>query len=216
MEKMKGNKNAEKWSLEKAEDLSHYICLLIESRQIQYLSDIHIVLKSSNRKYTYVLKKFGLYKIVSDLIKNQKPNRGCLYKRTEEQKKRDRKNSKSIYKTNRQNPNFRIRQSISSLLNYHIKNRGAKRSKTKSKLDMLDFTMEELRDHLQNQFTKGMSFDNYGKWHIDHIIPCSWLDLSDETQFKQCWSLRNLKPMWGSENISKNNKYSENTQLNLI
>ena len=31
---------------------------------------------------------------------------------------------------------------------------------------MLDFTMQELRDHLQNQFTKGMSFDNYGKWHI--------------------------------------------------
>jgi len=76
--------------------------------------------------------------------------------------------------------------------------------------------MEELRVHLKNQFTKGMSFDNYGKWHIDHVIPCSWFNLSDETQFKQCWDLRNLKPMWGSENTSKCNKYSENAQLNLI
>ena len=81
---------------------------------------------------------------------------------------------------------------------------------------MLSFSIEELKKHLENKFEKGMCFDNYGDWHIDHVIPCSWFDLSDEDQFKHCWSLHNLKPMWASHNLKKQNKYSENPQLKLL
>jgi hypothetical protein len=213
----KGNKAAAKWNLEETKELFNEIKKLIDSRDIQYKNDIGVV---SNYSYPVVrraLQKHGLYDSLSKLITGVKPNRKCLNKLTDKKRIQNLEYLKNRYHTKlKHDSNYRIRQSISSLLQYHIKNRGANRSKSKSKLDMIDFTMEELRNHLQNHFTKGMCFDNYGKWHIDHIIPCSWFDLSNETQFKQCWDLRNLKPMWGSENTRKCNRYSENTQLNLI
>ena len=55
-----------------------------------------------------------------------------------------------------------------------------------------------------------MSWDNAGEWHIDHIIPDSWFNYKsiEDQQFKDCWALNNLQPMWKLENISKGNRYS--------
>lgn len=71
----------------------------------------------------------------------------------------------------------------------------------------MPFAVEQLRDHLQSMFSDGMNWDNYGKWHIDHIKPCSLFKQDDMTEFKECWSLQNLQPMWASDNIKKGNKY---------
>lgn len=77
---------------------------------------------------------------------------------------------------------------------------------------LVDYTLAELVAHLERQFTKGMSWDNYGlgngKWHIDHIIPVTAFSFESETDpdFKACWGLPNLRPMWGSDNIRKSNK----------
>ena len=56
-----------------------------------------------------------------------------------------------------------------------------------------------------------MSWDNYGEWHIDHIIPVSSFsfDNVDSEDFKKCWSLTNLQPLWSYENIKKSNKLEE-------
>ena len=48
-----------------------------------------------------------------------------------------------------------------------------------------------------------MSWDNYGKWHIDHIIPCASFDLADETQQRLCFHFTNLQPLEASENMRK-------------
>lgn len=53
-----------------------------------------------------------------------------------------------------------------------------------------------------------MTWDNYGEWHVDHIKPISShtiLEIGDD-EFMKCWSLDNLQPLWGKENISKSNK----------
>ncbi len=60
----------------------------------------------------------------------------------------------------------------------------------------MPFTVSELKQHLESLFVDGMNWDNYGKWHIDHIKPCSLFDQSDEVQFQDCWSLSNLQPLW--------------------
>lgn len=76
---------------------------------------------------------------------------------------------------------------------------------------MVGFSLAELMRHLESQFHDGMSWGNYGEWHIDHRIPKSWFDFdsAEDEQFKACWKLENLKPMWGVENISKSNRYSD-------
>lgn len=80
--------------------------------------------------------------------------------------------------------------------------------KSKSTFELLGYTLEDLRSHLEKQFTEGMSWDNYGEWHIDHIIPQSFLPYNspEDENFKKCWNLNNLQPLWAIDNIRKSNK----------
>lgn len=68
---------------------------------------------------------------------------------------------------------------------------------------MLGCTMAGLKLHLEHQFTEGMTWGNYGLWHIDHIRPVSSFDLLDEAQQRQCFHFTNLQPLWATDNQSK-------------
>jgi hypothetical protein len=74
--------------------------------------------------------------------------------------------------------------------------------------EVLKYSPEELISHLETQFKDGMSWDNYGEWHVDHIIPITSFNIQEigDEEFMKCWSLNNLQPMWGEENIRKSNK----------
>lgn len=84
------------------------------------------------------------------------------------------------------------------------------RIKTESALVLVGCTIDELIIHLESQFRAGMSWANYGrgfgKWNIDHVLPCSAFDLSDPEQQKKCFHYSNLQPLWSIENSSKNAK----------
>ena len=73
---------------------------------------------------------------------------------------------------------------------------------------LIGYSVKDLIHHLEKQFTKGMNWGNYGKWHIDHIIPISLWEFNsyNNREFKQCWSLCNLQPLWATDNISKKDK----------
>lgn len=79
--------------------------------------------------------------------------------------------------------------------------------KNRHYFDILKYTPEELMSHLEKQFTDGMTWDNYGEWHVDHRMPISSFNFEsvDDDSFIKCWSLDNLQPMWGKENIVKGN-----------
>nr|DAP16135.1 MAG TPA: restriction endonuclease [Bacteriophage sp.] len=79
-------------------------------------------------------------------------------------------------------------------------------------LELLGCTIEELKQHLELQFEPGMSWDNYGEWHIDHIIPCSYFDLTKEENQRICFNYRNLQPLWASENDSKGAKVPDDVE----
>ena len=53
-----------------------------------------------------------------------------------------------------------------------------------------------------------MTWDNYGEWHVDHKLPITHFNIQEmgDSEFMKCWSLDNLQPMWGDENIKKSNK----------
>lgn len=84
--------------------------------------------------------------------------------------------------------------------------------KTNSKyLDILGYTQLELKNHLEKQFTKDMTWQLFrdGVIHIDHIKPQSLFDLSNDIEYKKCWSLDNLQPLWAADNLAKSNFYVE-------
>ena len=81
-------------------------------------------------------------------------------------------------------------------------------SKSNSAIKLLGCSIEFLKKYLEKQFTKGMSWDNYGKWHIDHIKPCSKFDLTKKFNQRKCFNYKNLQPLWAEENFKKGNKYA--------
>ena len=76
--------------------------------------------------------------------------------------------------------------------------------------DLVGYKIDDLKKHLESKFTEGMTWENYGKhgWHIDHKIPIVAFNfgLPSDVDFKKCWSLSNLQPLWAKENCKKNGK----------
>jgi hypothetical protein len=74
--------------------------------------------------------------------------------------------------------------------------------------EILQYSPEELSIHLENQFTEGMTWENYGEWHVDHKLPITVFNFQEigDNEFMRCWGLDNLQPMWADENIRKSNK----------
>jgi hypothetical protein len=72
----------------------------------------------------------------------------------------------------------------------------------------LDYSLDDLRRHLERTFSKGMTWDNMSEWHIDHIRPVtsfSFRSVSD-SGFRECYALTNLRAAWASDNLSKGAK----------
>lgn len=100
------------------------------------------------------------------------------------------------------NPSDRIRNSVSARMWSALK------GKTDDALfSRLNYSADDLVAHLERQFSAGMSWANYGKWHIDHVLPCASFDLTDDLQFQQCWALSNLQPLWAEDNVRKGAKH---------
>ena len=138
------------------------------------------------------------------------------YQDTKERKKQyaqehkeDRRIYQKEYKRNRNanDPAFVLRSNVNRHIHHALKRAGGSKA-GESVLQYLPYTIEELKEHLQNQFVEDMSWDNYGEWHIDHIYPQSKLpyDSMSHPNFLKCWALDNLQPLWASANITKGNK----------
>lgn len=70
---------------------------------------------------------------------------------------------------------------------------------------LVGYNTSDLIKHIEAQFRDGMSWGNMGEWHIDHIIPKAFFKFESEndTEFRMCWRLENLQPMWAKDNMAK-------------
>lgn len=101
----------------------------------------------------------------------------------------------------------RIRHNVSSAVRLKLLNHGGK--KYRASIDkILPFKIPELMARLESMFKPGMTWNNMGEWHIDHIKPDSSFNYSStkDPEFIQSWALDNLQPLWASENCSKGAK----------
>jgi hypothetical protein len=99
--------------------------------------------------------------------------------------------------------NFKLQCNLRSRLNAALK----KNFKAGSSVTDLGCSIEELKVYLESKFQPGMSWENHGKWHLDHIKPLSSFDLTDEEQLKSAVHFSNLQPLWAKDNLKKYVKY---------
>lgn len=125
-------------------------------------------------------------------VKERKNKCKRLRRKTDPQYKLDGNISRVIVKSIKQNKN-----------NRHWEN-------------LVGYTLNNLKNHLEKQFNEKMNWGNYGSyWHLDHIIPKSWYIYTkpEDIGFKMCWGLENLQPLKAKDNWSKGNLINYFNQL---
>ncbi len=114
----------------------------------------------------------------------------------------DEKKRLYVNKRRKEDISFRLRVVLRTRLSNFLRGIGEKQG---SAVKDLGCSIDELRFYLEGKFKDGMNWENYGiqGWHIDHIIPLAYFDLTDRAQFLEACHYTNLQPLWAKENISK-------------
>jgi len=81
-----------------------------------------------------------------------------------------------------------------------------KSKKSKKSNEYLGCTIEEFKKHIEKQFLEGMTWDNHGEWHIDHIIPLKYQNPTIEEVMERL-HYKNTQPLWASDNMAKGNRF---------
>ena len=123
--------------------------------------------------------------------------------------KRTRK-ARNLYQKNKKKVDiqYRLKTNLTSSLWSAVKKGKNSGKRGGSAIKNLGCTISELIIHLEKQFKLGMTWNNWSinGWHIDHIIPLDYFNLTDLEEVKKACHYTNLQPMWAKENIVKSNK----------
>ena len=183
--KEKINEASKKWRKENEEYLKKYYKEPhVKERAKKYRKKNEEHLKKRHKKY---------YKENEEHLKK--------YRKDYYQKNKERQNE--YYKERRaNNPLLKVKSNMRTRLWMVFKNKSIKKnSKTH---EMLGIEWKELKIYIEDKFTEGMTWENYGEWHIDHIYPLS--KAKDEEHLKKLCHYTNLQPLWAEDNLSKGNK----------
>lgn len=102
---------------------------------------------------------------------------------------------------------YKFRGAVSNLVATILKKRGGSKG-GQPFFEAVGYTKEQLIAHVERQFLPGMSWQNHGEWHLDHILPNAqfqYRSMSD-ADFRLCWALSNLRPLWKIDNLKKSSK----------
>ena len=101
-------------------------------------------------------------------------------------------------------PVFRLLESLRARVRLALKGN----PKDSTTLGLTGCTSLQFRTHLEARFQLGMTWENYGQWHVDHIRPCDDFDLSRPEQQRLCFHYSNLQPLWALDNLRKGARYA--------
>lgn len=167
---------------------------------------INIVMSKYTQQYELVHKEerkdyaAEYYKAHKAEVKKYQQKRGWSHRRTYVRQYR-----KQRYYTD---PNYKLEVILRNRFLDVLKTKGV--GKQVRSLSLLGCSIQELREHIESKWQPGMTWTNHGygqgKWHIDHVIPCSAFDLSYLTEQRKCFHYTNLQPLWQRDNLSKGDK----------
>lgn len=164
--------------------------------------------KSESDKRYYQKNKEKRLKYFSEWQSNNQESRKEYLKKWREQNiskwRESKKNYEKLRKSN--DPTYKLISNFRTAIYQVLKENNV--HKNGHYFEVLKYSPQELITHLENQFSEGMTWENYGQWHVDHIKPISSHQIKEigDDEFMKCWSLSNLQPLWGKDNISKSNK----------
>jgi hypothetical protein len=98
---------------------------------------------------------------------------------------------------------FRILGNLRGRVGSAVKLKAKKAAKTTV---LVGCSMDQLLTFLEAEFTEGMTWENMGEWHIDHIRPCASFNLEDPEEQKKCFHWTNLQPLWAADNFAKSDR----------
>lgn len=156
--------------------------------------------KFSDAKYYEKNKERVLQQVAVYKQNNIEKVSRCLEKSREKWRQA---NPDYIIKKYHSDINFKLKMNLRSRINSVLKGK----IKSGSAVRDLGCSIEELKQHLENQFQDGMTWENHGKWHIDHIKPLSLFDLTNRKEFLEACHYTNLQPLWAKDNLQKGDKY---------
>ena len=113
-------------------------------------------------------------------------------------------------KKRKKDPIYKMQLNIRWLVNDSMRKNGyTKKSRTQ---EILGCSWEFFKNYIEQRWKEGMTWENRGKWHLDHIVPIS--SANTEKEILKLNHYTNFRPLWAFDNISKSNK--TNKQLELI
>ena len=162
-------------------------------------------------------KTCGEVKTIDNFTKNKKgkygvhstckPCKNAKDYKTKRLPRNVKKHATNMQKYMDNNPQARIAASLRKRMREVLKGN----VKCAETFELLGCSPEEWKIYLENKFTDGMNWDNYGKdidnWQVDHIKPCASFNLELEEEQKACFHYSNTQPLWQPKNASKGCKF---------
>ena len=101
-------------------------------------------------------------------------------------------------------PLYKLKSTLRTRLSNVLRSR--KTRKNNPTIVLIGCSVEQLRDYLTPLFQPGMTWENHGEWHIDHVKPCASFDLTSPEEQKKCFHYSNLQPLWAKDNLVKKDR----------
>jgi hypothetical protein len=183
---------------------------ILQNKKIEYCKNNKSKISQKNKKYVLNNK--------DKVSEYQKKYRSLNKTKTLEYRKKYFKINKDYNKNYFKNrsekePIFKFKRCVRTLIIMSFKrskNQFRKNTKTEN---ILGCKIEDFKTYIQSKFTKGMTLENHGEWHLDHIIPLA--TAKTEEDIIRLNHYTNFQPLWAEDNIIKSDKIIEQ-QLTLI
>ena len=109
-------------------------------------------------------------------------------------------------------PYFKLKVTLRNRVGKVLRNNKIK--KCHKTMDLIGESPAFVMKYLESKFKEGMSWNNHGEWHIDHIRPCCSFNLRNIEEQKKCFHYTNLQPLWAKENLQKGGRWEmENKEV---
>lgn len=176
--------------------------------QVKQLSELdlmwarHPIAESEKQRLRYHRTKTP-EKMKAQAIRQRRTHRNIMRDPDKRQKFLSRRNR--YRKEWRGRPQNKIRINLSARVWLAAKKKGGIKSDSISEL--IGCSISHFMQRMESMFIGCMSWENYGRaWHVDHIVPCSYFDLTNPEEQRRCFHWTNLRPLWAMTNCKRSDQ----------